>query len=117
MLFQGKLRQTVCWITSQDKGGLLQPTDINSKTGKLVSKDLISKHPDPSQPPELALEDYDTLPAMMEVDIATNTIMKVAAKMQGAAGPDRANLIVWHDWVLYYGEASYRLQESVNYVA
>eukprot|EP00957_Ditylum_brightwellii_P096733 7367239-Ditylum_brightwellii.AAC.1 len=32
MLLQGKLRQVVCWLTGRDKGGLLQPTDIDSKT-------------------------------------------------------------------------------------
>eukprot|EP00957_Ditylum_brightwellii_P083571 6352247-Ditylum_brightwellii.AAC.1 len=38
MLLQGELRQDVQWITGQDKGGLLQPTNVDSKTGKPVSK-------------------------------------------------------------------------------
>eukprot|EP00957_Ditylum_brightwellii_P001267 99487-Ditylum_brightwellii.AAC.1 len=32
MLLQSKLRQAVCWVTGRDKGGLLLPTDRDSKT-------------------------------------------------------------------------------------
>eukprot|EP00957_Ditylum_brightwellii_P053678 4067191-Ditylum_brightwellii.AAC.1 len=68
-LVQGKLCQAVCWITGRDKSGLLQPTDDDSKTGKPVSKVLLSKHPMQSQLPEAALEEYDTLPDLINIDV------------------------------------------------
>eukprot|EP00957_Ditylum_brightwellii_P056427 4277166-Ditylum_brightwellii.AAC.1 len=84
MLLQGKLRQAVHWLTGRDKGELLQPTDINSKTGKPVNEVLLSKHPAQSQPPEAALEEYDTLPALININVTEDAVQSVASKMQGA---------------------------------
>eukprot|EP00957_Ditylum_brightwellii_P091893 6996885-Ditylum_brightwellii.AAC.1 len=86
MLLQGKLQQAVHWITGRDKGGLLQPTDVGSKTGKSVSKVLLSKHPAQSQPPESALEEYGTLPALIDINVTEDVVQSIVSKMQGAAG-------------------------------
>eukprot|EP00957_Ditylum_brightwellii_P194525 14816663-Ditylum_brightwellii.AAC.1 len=56
MLLQGKLHQVVRWVTGRDKGGFLLPTDTDSKTCLPVGEVLLSKHPDPTPPPESAFE-------------------------------------------------------------
>eukprot|EP00957_Ditylum_brightwellii_P207864 15354854-Ditylum_brightwellii.AAC.2 len=78
MLLQGKLQQAVCWITGWNKGGLLQPSSTCFKTGKPVSKVLLSKHPSPSQQPEEALLEYDAVPAFIDLDVTTAMVKKVA---------------------------------------
>eukprot|EP00957_Ditylum_brightwellii_P082621 6281708-Ditylum_brightwellii.AAC.1 len=69
MLFQGKLWQAVRWLTWREKGGLLKPGTICSKTGLPVDKVLASKHPEPIVPPELALTNYAKTPAFINVNI------------------------------------------------
>eukprot|EP00957_Ditylum_brightwellii_P197677 15059899-Ditylum_brightwellii.AAC.1 len=90
MLLQGKLRQAVRWVTGQDKGVLLQPTNTCSKTGLPVEEVFLSKHPSPTQPSEDAHVDYDTLPAIINIDVTEDTVENAASKMQGTAGPGEA---------------------------
>eukprot|EP00957_Ditylum_brightwellii_P087874 6692542-Ditylum_brightwellii.AAC.1 len=113
----GKLHQAVRWVTGRNKGGLLQPTNIDSKTGNLVSDMLLGKHPVLSQPLEETLQSYDKLPLFMDIDVTTDTIKRAAARMQGAAGPGRVDSITWQDWLLRYGEASQKLRKAVAHVA
>eukprot|EP00957_Ditylum_brightwellii_P174640 13297960-Ditylum_brightwellii.AAC.1 len=63
------------------------------------------------------LEHHDTLPALMEVDITEDVVLKVATKIQGATCPSEINSIAWQDWLLKFGKASCRLWESVAPVA
>eukprot|EP00957_Ditylum_brightwellii_P198419 15120624-Ditylum_brightwellii.AAC.1 len=105
MLLQGKLRQAVRWVTGQDKGSLLQPTDICSKTGLPVEEVLLCKHPSPTQPSEEALCEYENILALVDIDVTKDTVENVAAKMQGTAGPGGVDSIAWRDWILQYGIA------------
>eukprot|EP00957_Ditylum_brightwellii_P146773 11173696-Ditylum_brightwellii.AAC.1 len=84
-----------------------------SKTGKPVREVLLSKHPSSSQPPEEVLLVYDALPSFIDLDVTAAMVEKVATWMQGAAGPGRVNSIVWQDWLLQYGYASFKVQDAV----
>eukprot|EP00957_Ditylum_brightwellii_P156114 11883080-Ditylum_brightwellii.AAC.1 len=117
MLLQDKLGQAVRWITGQDKGGLLQPMYVGSKTGKPVSEVILSKHPAPSQPPKSALKEYDTLPALIEIDMNKNVVQSMAAKMQGVASPGDMDSIAWQDWFLCFGKANCKPCKLVALVA
>eukprot|EP00957_Ditylum_brightwellii_P189423 14417777-Ditylum_brightwellii.AAC.2 len=64
---------------------------------KPVGVVLLSKHPSHSQPPKETLEDYDPLPALMEVDIMEDVVQK--------------------NWLLCFGKASCKLREAVVLVA
>eukprot|EP00957_Ditylum_brightwellii_P103924 7918298-Ditylum_brightwellii.AAC.1 len=86
ILLQGKLQQAVHWITSQEKGELLQPSDRCSKTGKLINKVLLSKNPCPLQPLDKALPEYNELLDLINLDITAYTVEQMATQMQGAAG-------------------------------
>eukprot|EP00957_Ditylum_brightwellii_P067301 5107736-Ditylum_brightwellii.AAC.2 len=87
----------VRWVTGQDKSDLLQPTDTCSKTGLPVEEVLLSKHPSPTQPLEEALYEYDTLPALIDINVTEDTVESVVAKMQGATGPGSVDSIAWRD--------------------
>eukprot|EP00957_Ditylum_brightwellii_P039239 2968836-Ditylum_brightwellii.AAC.1 len=100
MLLQGKLPQTVRWVTGHDKGALLLPTNVNSKTGSLVSDVLLNKHPVPSQSSKEALQSYDKLPLFIDINVTVDTVKRVSARMQGAAGPGGVDSIAWQSLLL-----------------
>eukprot|EP00957_Ditylum_brightwellii_P207023 15351107-Ditylum_brightwellii.AAC.1 len=81
------------------------------------SEVLLSKHPVPSQPPESALEDYDTLPALINLDVTDDVVQRVTTQMQGAAGPGGVDSMALQDWLLHFGEASCKLCEAVASIA
>eukprot|EP00957_Ditylum_brightwellii_P067559 5128985-Ditylum_brightwellii.AAC.1 len=88
MLFQGKLRQAVRWLTGREKGGLLAPDERCTKSGELVSDVLRSKHPEPVEPEVDALQEFESVPAFMDVNVTASVVEKAARRLSGAAGPD-----------------------------
>eukprot|EP00957_Ditylum_brightwellii_P076740 5833228-Ditylum_brightwellii.AAC.1 len=60
---------------------------------------------------------YETVPAILQLDVTQDVVMQVAARMQGAAGPSGVNFIAWQGWLLHFGEASHKLRESVAALA
>jgi len=82
-------------VTGRDKGGLLLPTDTNSKTGLPVGEVLLGKHSNPTPPPESAFEEYEDLPAFINLDIMAGTVMQIASRMQGSAGPGNVEAVSW----------------------
>eukprot|EP00957_Ditylum_brightwellii_P201833 15327426-Ditylum_brightwellii.AAC.1 len=95
MLLQGKLRQAVLWVTGRDKGGLLLPSDTDTNTGLAVKEVLLSKHPDPTPPPESAFDKYKELPALIDLDITASTVQHIASRLQGSAGPGGVEAVSW----------------------
>jgi hypothetical protein len=53
----------------EKKGGVLLPVKIDDKTGEQVIDILQSKHPDVQVPEASKMEDYDTLPNFVDLDI------------------------------------------------
>eukprot|EP00978_Attheya_sp_CCMP212_P042445 scaffold258630_cov55-Attheya_sp.AAC.1 len=84
LMVQGKLRQAVRFITEREKAGIMLPTDIDEKSGLPVIDALRSKHP-PARVPEVEdLEEYDTLPEFVRVDITDETMENVVRRLSGA---------------------------------
>eukprot|EP00957_Ditylum_brightwellii_P050686 3842673-Ditylum_brightwellii.AAC.1 len=100
MLLKGKLHQAGRWVMGRDKGGLLLPSDISLNTGLTVGDMLLSKHPDPTAPPESAFKTYEDLPAIIDLDIMARTVMHITSRMQGSAGPGSIKAVSWQDWLL-----------------
>ena len=71
MLLQGKLIQEVRYITGQDKGGLLLPTNTFVSTETLVADLLFSKHPNRTSPALEAFRPYVSSPAIIDLDITS----------------------------------------------
>jgi hypothetical protein len=46
LVHQGKLRNAVRYLTEREKGGVMLPNEIDSKTDDTVLEVLQSKHPD-----------------------------------------------------------------------
>ena len=113
MVLKGKIRQAVRFATLRGEGGVLKATDIDPKSGKPVLEVLDSKHPKAVIPPVEELEEYDEVPAMMELDITSDTVTQVAAKLSGAGGPGGVDSIALQNWLLKFGVHSHKLREAV----
>ena len=84
------------------------PNDIDDKSGLPVIDALRSKHP-PERIPEVDdLEDYDTLPEFVRVDITDETVEKEARCLSGAAGPGGTDASSLQHWLLRFGSSSQR---------
>eukprot|EP00978_Attheya_sp_CCMP212_P019497 scaffold54738_cov30-Attheya_sp.AAC.1 len=106
LMLQGKLRQAIRFITEREKAGIMLPTDIDEKSGLPVIDVLHSKHP-PARVPEVEdLEEYDTLPEFIRVDITDETMEKVVRCLSGAGGPGGTDAMSLHHWLLRFGSVS-----------
>eukprot|EP00957_Ditylum_brightwellii_P093755 7138249-Ditylum_brightwellii.AAC.2 len=76
MLFQGKLRQAVRWLTGQEKGGLIFPDDRCTKSGELMSEVLQTKHPETVEPQVEAFKMFPNVPAFMDVNVTASVVEK-----------------------------------------
>ena len=90
LVLRGKLWTAVRWITEQETGGVLQPGDRCTKTGDRVMEVLRTKHPEARTPTSASLDLYPGRPPeLTPVDITKDTVMAVAGRLLGGAGPGR----------------------------
>ena len=68
------VRGAVRYLTDREKGGILQPTNIDRKTGDSVETALRSKHPDARIPKPDSLPHYAHTPNFVEVDITVDAV-------------------------------------------
>ena len=113
LVLQGKLRQAVRFVTARDRGGILQGDDIDVKSGLPVKEVLASKHPDARTPDITALEEYDVVPDLVPLDITGDTVLAIAPKLQGAAGPGGVDAIALQHWLMRFGKESGELRDAV----
>ena len=89
MVIEEKLRAAVRWATNRSGGGILAPSDINTKTGKPVIDVLRAKHPDCRR---LDLERegwalFEAYPPPRDgtpLDCDQETVQEVASKLRDA---------------------------------
>jgi hypothetical protein len=113
LVLQGKLRAAVRWLTEREKGGVLLPDDLDSKTNEPVIDVLRSKHPDARVPDVSVLEAYEILPDLQDVDITEETVEQVARRLSGSAGPGGTDSAAVQHWLLRFGGASQQLRKAV----
>ena len=113
LLLSGKVRQAVRFATNRDKSGILNSSDVDTKTGKTVSDVLHSKHPESIVPQPEELEDYKTTPEFVTLDITADTVQQVSAKLSGGAGPGGIDSTTLQHWLLRFGKESEHLRESI----
>ena len=64
--------------------------------------------------PEIgALEHYDSVPEMLDLDVTCDTVETVAKKMAGAAGAGDTDAIALQHWTLRFGVESMKLREAL----
>jgi hypothetical protein len=84
-MLRGDVRGAVRYLTGREKGGILQPANIDEKTGGSVKTVLRSKHPDAQIPKPESLPTYAHTPDFVEVDITADAIKKVARRLSGSS--------------------------------
>lgn len=112
LVLQGKLREATRWITDRNGGGVLMPDD-NLPNGKNVFEVLKNKYPCQMVPENDTFLKNDELPVMVDVDISSDHIEKMARCLQGSAGPSGTNADQWKSMILRFGAHSARLRESI----
>jgi hypothetical protein len=87
-----RLRSAVHNLTNRDQGGVLQPDDACTKTGRLVLEVLRGKHPSMHDPaPDLQdpgrglFEPYGDVPEPVPVEITGDMVEDVASRLSGGA--------------------------------
>ena len=114
-VLSGRLRSACRNLTSRGGGGVLQPDDTCTKTGRPVVEVLHSKHPDLREPPSVgtatgAFEPYGAVPMPIPVDITADDVEAVATRLSGAAGPGGTDAVDLRNWLLRFGKESEALR-------
>jgi hypothetical protein len=112
LVLQGKLRSAVRYLTEREKGGIMLPDEIDEKTGDTVLEVLQSKHPESRVPDISLMEEYDSLPDFVELDITADTVEKVARRLSGSAGPGGTDASDLQHWLLRFGGASSEFRKA-----
>jgi len=118
-VLSGRLRSAVRSLTNRDGGGVLQPDDKCTKTGRPVVDVLREKHPKMREPPSIggttgAFEQYrDGPPTTVPVIVTSETVELVAAKLSGAAGLGGTDAVDLRNWLLRFGAESAALREEL----
>ena len=77
------------------KWGLLLLTSIYAKIGIPLTEVLILKHPKQMPPAMEELHPYESMPALIDMVIASNIVKCVANMMQGVVGPGGIDMVAW----------------------
>jgi hypothetical protein len=119
-VLSGRLRSAVRNLTNRNQGGILQPDDAGTKTGRPVLEVLRGKHPsmrDPApdlQDPDWGLfEPYGDVPEQVPVQITGNVVEDVASSLSGGAGPGGTDAVDLKNWLLRFGAKSELLRDSL----
>ena len=114
LVFHGKLRKAVRWITEQDKWGVLLPEEKCMKTRERVMEVLRTKHPDARPLSAACLDAYpNNPPEMVPVDITNDVVAAVAGRLSGGADPGGTDLVSLQHWMLRFGVASGELRKII----
>ena len=112
LVFCGKLRSAVRWITERETGGVLQPGDRYDKMGDRVLEVFCAKHPEAQTPTVACLESYTGLPPELSlVDITDDTVTAVEGRLSGGAGLGGTDSVSLQHWILRFGAASAELRQ------
>ncbi len=117
-VLSGRLRSAVRTLTHRSGGGVRQPDDLCSKSGRPVWQVLQAKHPalrDPSSVGDAdgAFEPYPDLPAPVPVCVTQDDVEAVSSRLSGAAGPGGTDAVDLANWLLRFGRESEALREEM----
>ena len=75
------------------------------------------KHPDPPKSSIHSFLPCSELPPLLDVDLTSSHIEKVAQQIQGSAGPGGFTASHWKDSLLHYGAHSAKLRDALAELA
>ncbi len=114
LMLRGEIRAAVRWISGRMSGNVLSM--VSGLQEKTVIDALLEKHPDRCAPNEDVLMNGDQ-PCLVDVDITSGHIERLARSLHGGAGPSGTNSGHWRSFLLCYGAQSVKLRESVASLA
>jgi hypothetical protein len=110
-VLSGRLRSAVRTLTGRSGGGVLQPDDPCTKTGRPVWQILQDKHPPLRDPtflhsPDSAFEPYPELPTAIPICVTPEDVELISSHLSGAAGPGGTDAVDLSNWLLRFGSES-----------
>ena len=94
---------------------MLQPGGRCEKTGNRVLEVLRAKHPEARPPTAASLTPYTGCPTeLTPMDITDDTVMAIAGRLSGGAGPGGPDSVSLQHWLLRFGSASAELRLIVG---
>ena len=119
-VLSGRLRKAVRDLTSRGNGGVLQPSDTCTKSGRPVMDVLKEKHPPLREPPLIGTKEGSFEPmeddewtTPIPVNVSSDIIESVATRLTGAAGPDGVDSVDLKHWLLRFGKESEALRQEL----
>lgn len=82
---------------------MLSPNDIDGKSGQPVKDVLVSKHPPMREPGPSAMQDYESVPDFLDLDITQDTVELVAPHLSGSAGPCGLDSVEFKHMLIRHG--------------
>ena len=98
-------------------GEVMTKDNICTKTGKPVIAVLLSKNLHMATPHVNILEQYNSIPKMIPLDITSTIVESVISKIHGAAGPGGVNIITLQHHILQFSGKSKELRDTVASMA
>ena len=117
-VLSGRLRSAVRTLTNRSGGGVRQPDDLCTKSGRPVWQVLQEKHPALRDPTSVgdedgAFEPYPDLPAPIPVCVTQDDVEAISPRLAGAAGPGGTDAVDLANWLLRFGRESEALREEM----
>ncbi|KAI2510018.1 hypothetical protein MHU86_4444 [Fragilaria crotonensis] len=117
-VLSGRLRSFVRTLTNRSGGGVRQPDDLCTKSGRPVWQVLQEKHPALRDPTSVgdkdgAFEPYPDLPAPIPVCVTQDDVEAISPRLAGAAGPGGTDAVDLANWLLRFGRESEALREEM----
>ena len=117
-VLSGRLRSAVRTLTDCSGGGVRQPGDLCSKTGRPVWQVLQEKHPALRNPellndPHGAFEPYPTVPTAITICVTPEDVELICSRLSGAAGPSGTDAVELANWLLRFGSESDALRSEM----
>ncbi|KAI2504762.1 hypothetical protein MHU86_9698 [Fragilaria crotonensis] len=117
-VLSGRLRSAVRTLTNRSGGGVRQPDDLCTKSGRPVWQVLQEKHPALRDPTSVGEEDgafepYSDLPTPIPVCVTQDDVEAISPRLAGAAGPGGTDAVDLANWLLRFGRESEALREEM----
>ena len=117
-VLSGRLRSAVRTLTDQSGGGVRQPDDLCSKSGRPVWQVLQEKHPALRDPvllndPHGAFEPYPNEPTPIPIYVTPEDVELICSRLSGAAGPSGTDAVDLANWLLRFGSESDALRSEM----
>ena len=118
-VLSGRLRSAVRHLTDRSGGGVLQPDDSCTKTGRPVWQILQAKHPPLRDPlylhsPDSAFEPYPETPTAIPICVLTpDDVELISSRLSGGAGPGGTDAVDLSNWLLRFGAESDELRSEM----